>query len=63
MNRAIQELVNAQIEVIRAVFDANERAVGNENYLLRCIANAQEQLAAASKILLGIKRVPSKKRK
>jgi hypothetical protein len=56
LNRATQEIVNAQVEVNRAVFEAN-KTKGRDAYIQVCIANAQEQLAAASKVLLGVRRV------
>jgi len=61
MNLACQELVNAQVEVNRAVFEAN-KTQSDTRYLQVCIAEAMQDLAAANKVLLGIRRLPSNSR-
>jgi hypothetical protein len=57
MNSACQELVNAQIEVNRAVLEANKEKPSTI-YLAKCIAQAIEDLVTAGQVLLGIRRCP-----
>jgi len=57
MSRAMQELVHAQVEINRAVFEGNQPKP-REEYIQCCIAEAMEDLARATKVLLGIRRLP-----
>lgn len=47
MSRRIQELVNAQISINRAVFEGNKTKC-DEKYIDECIASAQRDLADAA---------------
>lgn len=46
MHQTCQDLVNAQVSVNRAVFEAN-RTIGSDDYLMWCIAEALGDLSSA----------------
>jgi hypothetical protein len=46
MHRTVQKLVDAQVSINRAVFEAN-KAKADEDYLTWCIAEAFESLSTA----------------
>lgn len=61
-DRCAQQLVDAQVSVNRAVFEVNRRELSNppgrgrkpdDDYTLRCVLEAMEDLGAAAMVLLG----------
>ena len=61
-DRCAQQLVNAQVSINRAVFELNIREESDppghgrkpdDDYTLRCVLEAIEDLAQASVVLLG----------
>ena len=55
MNRAMQPLVNAQVSVNRAVFEANKNKA-SEVYLIDCCAAAMRDLGEAIAVLMRSKK-------
>jgi hypothetical protein len=55
LNRSIQPLVNAQVTINRAVFEANKNKA-DEVYLIDCSAAAMRELGEAIAILMRSKK-------
>lgn len=61
---ATQEIVNAQVSVNRAVFECNrpgeadrrKRREPDQQYIFECVSQAIEDLAAALKVMVGVRR-------